>query len=188
MIYITEMDLADRTRRDDFHAHYRAQIANLQTVPGFMASQRFEAVIPTASPFVAVHDVIGPDLFASATYRQRGGRGSNGDWQALMTNWHRNLYEWPGPTPDVPPDGVLVFIDELPHIAVAEIALLRSIDVSWLELAGLDRTIPSRALAMLDGGLASSAIDAAKSDGRVKVFRPITVKMLQNPKHVSVAP
>jgi hypothetical protein len=80
LIYITEMAFADPSRLAEWHAHYLRNIANLQTVPGFLASQRFEALADTPSPFSALHEIASADVFESAIYKQRGGRASNGDW------------------------------------------------------------------------------------------------------------
>ena len=38
LIYITEMAFANPSRLAQWHAHYLRNIANLQTVPGFLAS------------------------------------------------------------------------------------------------------------------------------------------------------
>ena len=84
MIYITEMAFADPSRLAEWHAHYLRNIANLQTVPGFLASQRFESLADTPSPFSALHEIASADVFESAIYKQRGGRASNGDWQKDM--------------------------------------------------------------------------------------------------------
>ena len=51
MIYITEMAFAKPSRLVEWHAHYLRNIANLQTVPGFLASQRFESLADTPSPY-----------------------------------------------------------------------------------------------------------------------------------------
>ena len=122
MIYITEMAFADPSRLAQWHAHYLRNIANLQTVPGFLASQRFEALADTPSPFSALHEIASADVFESAIYKQRGGRASNGDWQNDMINWHRNLYSGLDATPEVANDAYLLFIDEKREVAEREIA------------------------------------------------------------------
>lgn len=178
MIYITEMGFSDPARLGAWHDHYLRQIANLQTVPGFLASQRFEALHDTLSPFTALHEIATADMFESAIYKQRGGRTSNGAWQPLMINWHRNLYAG-GETPEVADDGYLLFIDEMRETAAREIALPDGVQVHWLDLVGLDRTIPHRGIAVLTQRQADALIETAKSDKRVKVFRPITNKIRQ---------
>jgi hypothetical protein len=177
LIYITEMGFADPARLAEWHAHYLAQIANLQTVPGFLASQRFESLADTPSPFSALHQIASAGMFESAIYKQRGGRASNGDWQADMINWHRNLYDGLDATPEVADGAYLLFIDEKREVAEREIAVPPGVRVHWLNLAGLDRTIPHRGIAVLDDADAMLAV--AKADKRVKVFRPITKKIRQ---------
>ena len=174
MIYITEMAFADPSRLAQWHAHYLRNIANLQTVPGFLASQRFEALTETLSPYTAVHEIASADMFESAVYRQRGGRASNGDWQKDMINWHRNLYSGLDATPEVADHAYLLFIDEKREVAEREIAVPPEVRIHWLTLAGLDRTIPHRGIAVLDDAEGMLAI--AKADSRVKVFRPMTRK------------
>ncbi len=178
MIYITEMAFADPSRLAEWHAHYMRNIANLQTVPGFLASQRFESVADTLSPFTALHEIASPGVFESAIYRQRGGRASNGDWQADMINWHRNLYTGLDATPEVAEGAYLLFVDEKREIAEREIALPSGIKIHWLNLVGLDRTIPHRGIAVL--AQANPMLAIAKTDKRIKVFKPITKKIHQS--------
>ncbi|MEW6451091.1 MAG: hypothetical protein AB1490_10600 [Pseudomonadota bacterium] len=177
MIYITENAFADPSRLEEWHAHYRRNIANLQTVPGFLASQRFQAVVDTPSNYCAVHDIASADMFESEVYTMRGGRQSNGDWQPLMIRWHRNLYDWTGETPEVAPDSYLLLIDEKREVAEREIALPRNTRITWLNLVGLDRTKPHRGVAIVDDP--AEAIALAKADPRVKIFKPITEKIRQ---------
>jgi hypothetical protein len=177
LIYITEMAFADPSRLAQWHAHYLRNIANLQTVPGFLASQRFESLADTPSPYAAMHEIASADVFESAIYKQRGGRASNGDWQKDMTNWHRNLYSGLDATPEVADDSYLLFIDEEREVAEREIAVPPGVHIHWLDLAGLDRTIPHRGIAVL--GDAEPMVATAKVDRRVKVFRPITKKIRQ---------
>jgi hypothetical protein len=177
LIYITEMTFANPSRLAEWHAHYLRNIANLQTVPGFLASQRFESLAETPSPYSAMHEIESADVFESAIYRQRGGRASNGDWQKEMINWHRNLYSGLDATPEVADDAYLLFIDEQRDVAEREIAVPAGVRVHWLTLVGLDRTIPHRGVAVLDD--AREMLATAKVDKRVKVFRPITKKIRQ---------
>ena len=179
MIYITEMAFANPSRLGEWHAHYLRQIANLQTVPGFLASQRFESLADTLSPYSALHEIASADMFESAIYKQRGGRASNGEWQADMINWHRNLYDGLDATPEVTDGSYLMFVDEKREIAEREIALPPAVRIHWLDLVGLDRTIPHRGIAVLRQAEADAMLAIAKADKRVKVFRPITKKIRQ---------
>src|SRR5262245_35666719 len=134
LVYITEMAFANPSRLAEWHEHYRRQIANLQTIPGFLASQRFESLAATPSPYTAVHEIGSAEMFDSSIYRQRGGRASNGAWQADMINWHRNLYDGLDGTPEVADGSYLMFIDERREIAEREIAMPAGVQVHWLTL------------------------------------------------------
>src|SRR5689334_21967370 len=58
MLYMVEMDFRNPAREADWHIWYLQHIAKLiRTVPGFRASQRFRAITPSASPWLAMHDV-----------------------------------------------------------------------------------------------------------------------------------
>lgn len=179
------MAFADPSRLAEWHAHYLRNIANLQTVPGFLASQRFESLADTPSPFSALHEIASADVFESTIYKQRGGRASNGDWQKDMINWHRNLYSGLDATPEVVDDAYLLFIDAKRDVAEREIAVPPGVDVHWLTLVGLDRTIPHRGIAVLDD--AQRVLAIAKVDSRVKLFRPMTGKIRQA-KAITCAP
>src|SRR5437773_10763163 len=74
VIYMVEMDFPHPERLREWHDWYLAHIRVLLTVPGFRASQRFQAIVETAAPYLALHEVSGPEMFASAAYRSRGGR------------------------------------------------------------------------------------------------------------------
>ena len=101
MIYMVEMALLDTARRAEWDAWYAAHQRRLLSIPGFRASQRFEAIHTAESPFVALHEVDSPDIFASPHYRANGGPSNTGEWQAKMGHWRRNLFV-ADHTPDVP--------------------------------------------------------------------------------------
>src|SRR5437763_3031153 len=82
---MVEMDFPHPERLREWHDWYLAHIRVLLTVPGFRASQRFQAVVETAAPYLALHEVSGPEMFASAAYRSRGGPVSTGEWRQLQT-------------------------------------------------------------------------------------------------------
>ena len=92
MIYMVEMALLDTARRTEWDAWYVAHQHRLLSIPGFRASQRFEAIHASESPFVALHEVDSPEIFASPPYRAQAGPGNTGEWQAKMDSWHRNLF------------------------------------------------------------------------------------------------
>jgi hypothetical protein len=170
MIYMVEMDFPHPERLEEWHAWYLAHIRVLLTVPGFRASQRFEAIVDTPSPYLALHEVASAALFDSAAYRSRGGPASTGEWRQLQTNWHRNLLEGLDPTPAVAADGHLLLLRD-----ARDVKLPAGIRVDWLRGIGLDRTLAECGLSVLhDPG---PVLDLAHRDPRVRLYRPISEKI-----------
>ena len=67
MIYMVEMEFRNPAREADWHVWYLGHVARLiRNVPGFRASQRFRAITPTPSPWLAMHDVVSGAVFESA--------------------------------------------------------------------------------------------------------------------------
>src|SRR5262245_5162693 len=143
MIYMVEMALLDLTRRAEWDTWYVAHQHRLLSIPGFHASQRFETVHPAASPFVALHEVDGPEVFTSPPYRAKAGPINTGEWQAKMGNWHRNLFAGIDHAPKVPMDARLVVVEDVGP------ALQDHVSVQWMEAVGLDRSVKRRGLAVL---------------------------------------
>ena len=73
MIYMVEMALIDLHRRAAWDAWYLAHMRVLISIPGIQATQRFEALAPHPSPFIALHQVAGPEVFTSGAYRAKAG-------------------------------------------------------------------------------------------------------------------
>lgn len=143
MIYMVEMALLDTARRAEWDAWYVAHQHRLLSIPGFRASQRFEAIHATPSPFVALHEIDSADIFAGPTYRAKAGPGNTGEWQTKMGNWHRNLFDAER-TPDVPMDARLVVVED-----DAPAGLPREMTVHWMPAVGLDRSVRRRGLCVL---------------------------------------
>lgn len=170
MIYMVEMDFPHPGRLAEWHDWYLAHIRVLLTVPGFRASQRFQAITPTPSPWLALHEVDSPALFDSPEYRARGGPASTGEWRRLQTNWHRNLLAGLDETPDVPPDGFLAVLRDARDAGFPVAA-----PVCWLRGAGLDGTIAECGIAVMRDPAPLTGI--AGRDARVGVYRPISEKI-----------
>ena len=167
---MVEMDFPHPAREAEWHEWYLAHIRVLLSVPGFRASQRFQAIVPTAAPFLALHEVASAALFDSPIYRSRGGPGSVGEWRALQTNWQRNLLEGIEETPEVPPDAYVLLLRDARDVALPE-----PLAVTWLRGVGLDRTISELGLAVLEDPAAF--IPLARRDQRVGLYRPISEKI-----------
>jgi hypothetical protein len=169
VIYMVEMDFPHPGRLREWHDWYLAHIRVLLTVPGFRASQRFQAIVETAAPYLALHEVSGPDMFESAAYRSRGGPASTGEWRQLQTNWRRNLLEGLDETPDVPADRHVLLLDEARNVKLPP-----GIGVTWLRGVGLDSTIKECGVAVLND---PAPLDLTRQDPRVRVYRPISEKI-----------
>lgn len=157
---MVEMALLDTGRRGEWEAWYTAHQRRLLAIPGFRASQRFEAIHPAASPFVALHEVDSADVFTSAPYRAQAGPGNTGEWQAKMGNWHRNLFAGIDHTPEVPAGARLVVVED---------GAGAGLPVQWMTAAGLDRSVARRGLAVMPPATA----DALVGTPGLRVFRPL---------------
>jgi hypothetical protein len=169
MIYMVEMALLEPDRRAEWDAWYLAHQHRLLSIPGFHASQRFEALHLAASPFVALHQVDSPELFSRPGYRTGGGPTNTGEWQMKMGNWHRNLFAGLDATPDVPLDARLVIVED-----VADAPALERLAVTWLETVGLDRSVPRRGLAVEPPAVADPLIGLP----HVRVLRPLGPRLV----------
>jgi hypothetical protein len=170
MIYMVEMDFRNPAREHDWHVWYLDHVTRLiRNVPGFRATQRFRAVTPTLSPWLALHEVAGSEVFESAEYRANGGPASTGEWQKEHLNWHRNLYSGIEATPDVGPDAHLVVVES----EATPPALLAS-TVTWLESVGLDRSAARRGIDVLAPGRLTAGHFGHAGVG---IFKPITPRI-----------
>ncbi len=170
MIYMVEMALLDTARRAEWDAWYVAHQHRLLAIPGIRASQRFEAIHAAPSPFVALHEVDSPEVFTSAAYRSQAGPTNTGEWQAKMSNWHRNLFDR-AHTPDVPDDARLVVVEQ-----EAGVEMAKGVSVTWMEAVGLDRSVARRGLAVAPAVTADRLVGLAG----VRVLRPIGPRLRAN--------
>lgn len=167
---MVEMDYRDTAREHDWHTWYLQHVTGLiRNVPGFTATQRFRAITPTPSPWLALHQVDGPAIFESAAYKAHGGPASTGEWQALHTNWYRNVFDGIVKTPDVAVDQ---------HLAMAEADAKLPADIAarmtWLTSVGLDRTAARRGILVLKPGeMTAEQFDIPG----LRLFKPITPKI-----------
>jgi hypothetical protein len=169
MLYMVEMALLDLARRAEWDAWYVAHQHRLLSIPGFRASQRFEAIHDAASPFVALHEVESAEVFASAAYRATAGPSNTGEWQSRMGNWHRNLFDLEH-TPAVAADARLVVADD--EASAAELPL------TWTRTVGLDRSVWRRGLAVVSPRVA----DALVGRNGVRVLKPLGPRLTPGPR------
>ena len=167
MIYMVEMALLETARRAEWDAWYVAHQHRLLSIPGFRASQRFEAIHPSTSPFVALHEVASADVFTSPAYRAQAGPTNTGEWQAKMNNWHRNLFALDH-TPDVPMDARLVVVETDGAAALPDGA-----PVTWMDAVGLDRSVQRRGLAVMP----PTTGDRLAGTPGIRVLKPIDPRL-----------
>ena len=166
MIYMVEMALIDLDRRVEWDTWYLAHMKKLISIPGIQATQRFEALAPHPSPFIALHQVTGPEVFTSDAYRAKAGPGGTGEWQSRMNNWHRNVLAGVDTTPDVPMEGALVVVEDGADAPVT---------LTWLNAVGLDRSVTRRAI-----GVVARRAEAEQLIGLagVRVCKPLTPRLV----------
>jgi len=170
MLYMVEMEFHNPAREADWHIWYLQHIAKLiRTVPGFRASQRFRAITPTPSPWLAMHDVISAAVLQCAEYRASGGRAATGEWQAEHTNWYRNLFEGIDSTPEVAPDAHLLVSEGDAHVPGSVAA-----SVTRLVSVGLDRSSRARGIAIVPAGRLTAGLLGLAG---VRIFKPISPRI-----------
>lgn len=170
MIYIVEMDFRDPAREHDWHTWYLEHTTRLvRNVPGFTATQRFRCLTPTKSPWLALHEVAGPEVFESKEYKANGGPASTGEWKDRHTNWYRNLFDGWAETPAVGFDQHLVMSEgdaKVPDSIAGRMTYGKS--------AGLDKTSERRGIVVLNPGELRASMFGI--DG-VRIFKPITPRI-----------
>lgn len=170
MIYVVEMDFRNPEREHDWHTWYIEHTTYLvRSVPGFTGTQRFRSLNTSSSPWIALHEVAGPQVFESAEYKAGGGPKSTGDWAQEHINWHRNLFDGTKETPDVAFDQHLL-------MAEGDAALPSAYEAraTRLTCVGLDRSSERRSIVLVPaGGLTASMFDLPG----VRILKPITPKI-----------
>lgn len=169
MLYMVEMDLSDRAREHEWNDWYAAHLTKLLSMPGFRSAQRFKALPPALSPYLAIYDIDSASVLASNAYRSGGGPSSPGEWTSIMVDWHRNLFDC-GQAPAVPLSAYLVVVDRK---ALSEPPL--PIGVSALRCVGLDRIVFERGIAVCSAEEARAW--QASSLHHTRVFQPLTGKL-----------
>jgi hypothetical protein len=165
MLYVVELDFTQPTRKAEWDAWYLEHVDILLLVPGIHTAQRFVCLTPWSAPYLAIYSVESPEVFESAPYRARGGRDSTGEWKSMMVNWDRNVFSGIERAPAVA-DGQLLLLTEADRAAVAR----AEVDFSWLEVVGLDRTVASRGLAVVEE--MRGRYLAGDGQGLVRAYRP----------------
>ena len=169
MLYIVELDFIGYGREPQWNAWYSEHVEVLLSLPGFLTAQRFKCVTAHPSPYLALYTVESAGVLESAPYRSHGGRNSVGEWKPMMTNWHRNLFSGIPQAPAVALDQFLM---------VSESSSTQGDDCgvsfSWLDNAGLDRTVEKRGLAVAS---AAEVSRIASKSPRICAYQPLTPQL-----------
>lgn len=167
MLYMVECAFTDPAREADWSAWYSGpKLTALLSNPNFYESQRLKAIDDVPAPWLALH-AVDPDVFQAAAYKRTGG-GTFGEWESLITNWSRNLFDGLDRAPEVPEGSLLVMVDrpegpsEFPGVAL-----------TWLRCVGLDRTATHRGIAVVPAN-AEARVRAAVPGARL--YTPVSPK------------
>jgi hypothetical protein len=167
---MVELKLTDPAKEAAWDEWYLAHLHNLLRVPGFRSAQRFRTIEPAESPLLAIYDVENGDVLTSQAYTSVGGRGSADQWKSVLTNWHRNLFEFDGRAPDVQSDEFLIVLDRKsgePAAAPEGFTVLNAV--------GLDRTIVQRAYSV--SRTANVPVDASRAFSAQRALVPMTSRL-----------
>ena len=171
MLYMVECDISDPHVEAEWNAYYtERKLDEVLAVPGFRTSQRFKALEPFAAPYLAIHTVDSLDVLTGDAYRSGGGGSFDPRFQPYIINWHRNVFSGMDRAP-------VVADDEL--IAVADDARAKLPDArfTWLEAAGLDRSVRARAIARVGRTEGERLAEAHK--GIVRLYRPLIAQRVE---------
>lgn len=169
-LYMVELELSDRSLLAEWSDWYTEHLARLLSVPGFLSAQRFVAETRETSPFLAVYELAGPTVLDSRAYKERGGPTSPGKWTAVMTNWHRNLFDGRAAYRSAQSGAQIAVIDILP----GEARPPSEPGFDWWPAIALDRTVSERGIAALKDGDVLPPIAGAPA---LRIYRAITPRL-----------
>lgn len=169
MLYMAECRFTDPAQEEAWNAWYGGpRLDELLSVPGFLTSQRFKAVTPADSPYLAIHTIDSPAVFASSAYHAVSGGGFKG-WQRYIDNWRRTLFTGMEAAPAIGIDEYLVLIDAGGEDIGAG-------PITWLRNAGLDNAIAQRGLARTDSAVATELMSRQRH--AVTIYQPMMPQKL----------
>lgn len=145
MLYIVECDFINPKTEQNWNQFYSAdKLPKLISVSGFLTSQRFKKIKGNAPTYLAIHTITDSQVLNSEEYRTKGG-GNFGQWQAAISHWHRNLYEYSDNFPAVGASQYLVIGLEpitdneiMKLIAIKNIGLDQSHSQIWIAIVNTE--------------------------------------------------
>lgn len=167
MIFMSQSGLTDTARTADWDAWYVEHLRLMATVPGIYSAQRFRTETEGYSPSLAMYGIAGSEVFTDPYYLSVRGMG---EWLPLIDRryYKRNLFSGLDRAPAVRMDQVLLIADR-----DREDAALADLGLTWLTVAGIDRSTPLRGIAVADA--------APSARFGLAVYRPVTEYLLPRP-------
>ena len=171
MLYMVECDISDPQVEAEWNAYYtERKLDEVLAVPGFRTSQRFKSLAPFPSPYLAIHTVDSLDVLTGDAYRSGGGGSFDPRFQPYIINWHRNVFSGIERAPAVADDELIAVVDDARE-------KLFDARFTWLEAAGLDRSVTSRGIARVGRGEGERLAEAHK--GIVRLYRPLIAQRVE---------
>ena len=164
---MSQSGLTDTARMAEWDAWYIEHLRLMATVPGIYSAQRFKTETEGYSPSLAMYGIAGADVFEDPYYLSVRGMG---EWLPLIDRryYKRNLFSGLDRAPAVRMDQVLLIADR-----DREDAALADLGLTWLTVAGIDRSTSLRGIAVAD------AAPSAKLG--LAAYRPVTEYLLPRP-------
>lgn len=173
MLYMVECDISDPRVEAEWNAYYsERKLDEVLAVPGFRTSQRFKAVKPLASPYVAIHTVDSLEVLTGNAYRSGGGGFFDPRFQPYIVNWHRNLFSGLERAPAIAEHELLAVADE-----GREALDKAGVGLTWLAIAGLDRSVAYRGIARVTDAQGERL--AQNYEGVVRLYRPLLAQRVE---------
>ncbi|UTH76637.1 DUF4286 family protein [Chromobacterium sp. IIBBL 290-4] len=168
MLYFVECSYADPGSEAEWNRFYNEdKLPALLAVPGFLNSQRFQAVGHDGPAYLAIHTLAGPETLDSDAYRRNGG-GNFASWQTHIFDWRRNLYLG-AQAPAIGERDYLAISEQGP-----EALLAMGAQPDEIQAAGLERSTASRWLAAWRPVEGQGAADLAAD---LRLYAPLTARL-----------
>ena len=133
----------DPTREAAWGEWYFEHLRIMATVPGVFSAQRFLTTHPNHPRSLAMYGVADADVFKGEYYLSVRGMG---EWLPLIDKrWYRrNLFDGLARAPHVGDGEILLVADrDVPDVSLA------ALNMTWLTVAGIDRSTPYRGIAVV---------------------------------------
>jgi hypothetical protein len=174
MIFNSQSGITDRSREADWAQWYFEHLRIMATVPGVFSAQRFTTTHPGHPPSLAMYGVASADVFKGEYYQSVRGMG---EWLPLIDKqWYRrNLFDGLAVAPTVDDAQVLLVADrDAPDAALAVVP------ITWLKVAGIDRSTPYRGIAVVN----KAAVPVLPAD--VAVYTPASQRYVNMNEGISI--